>query len=306
MSISVIIPARNSLVDTQTSVRSVIDACDELRLACQLILIDDCSEESEALVPFFRSLRLSPPHRLVRVRTHTREHYTGVFTLGLCLAEEERIFFISNDMFVTASFMKTLLAVCALSDKIGIVRGVSAYTDSHPEHVLAPPMAITDGRQVREFSRAIAEMYGLQFVDDPVLSGDAILIRRSLVDRIGVLDTRFFGYFGDVDYGMRALLAGFRLVCAKGAWVHHKGGGHLRREAEAKGLDLAAVVQSERMRLVTQAFEAFRDKWGFTSPSQFPGHMRFDLAGIAQRGRDRIPLSQAPPANWRTSFSPLS
>ena len=33
-----------------------------------------------------------------------------------------------------------------------------------------------------------------------------------------------FGYFGDIDYGVRAHLAGFKLVCAKGAWLFHETG----------------------------------------------------------------------------------
>jgi hypothetical protein len=204
-------------------------------------------------------------------------------------------------MRMTAPVLSTLLAVSALSDSIGIVRGTSTATDSHPEHALMPPVTLTDIRQVREFSRAIAQLRGLEHVTDHVLSGDAVLIKRSVIEKIGVLDTRFFGYFGDVDYGMRAQLAGFRLTCAKGAWLYHSGGGHLRREARVKQVDLS-VVHADRMRLVANAFAVFREKWGFALPTQFPGHMRFDLAGIAEGGRQRVACLQPPPENWRELF----
>ena len=112
------------------------------------------------------------------------------------------------------------------------MRGTSNFTDSHPEHQVVPADYPKDHDAVMEFSRKRAEMFGSQCVEDEFLSGDAILLKRSVIEKIGLLDLRFFGYFGDIDYGMRAQLAGFKLVCAKGAWLHHEGSGHVQREAE--------------------------------------------------------------------------
>jgi 2,4-dienoyl-CoA reductase-like NADH-dependent reductase (Old Yellow Enzyme family) len=49
-----------------------------------------------------------------------------------------------------------------------------------------------------------------------------------------VPDLRFFGYFGDVGFGLRAHLAGFKLVCAKGAWLWHRRAGHVMADAIKK------------------------------------------------------------------------
>jgi GT2 family glycosyltransferase len=42
-----------------------------------------------------------------------------------------------------------------------------------------------------------------------VLTGTAVLIRRALLERIGLLDDRFSAYWEDTDYGLRSLRAGF-------------------------------------------------------------------------------------------------
>jgi hypothetical protein len=115
------------------------------------------------------------------------------------------------------------------------------------------------------------------------------------VERIGVLDLRFFGYFGDVDYGMRAQLAGFKLACAKGAWLFHVGGGHVKREAEKDGT-LDDRVR-ERMALVETAYQAFRQKWDIAAPESYPANPKqIPLRAIAEAARDRIPLRYELPA----------
>jgi len=94
--------------------------------------------------------------------------------------------------------------------------------------------------------------------------------RRSLVERIGVMDLRFFGYFGDIDYGMRAHLAGFKLVCAKGAWLFHEGSGHVKREMAVQALTLDEA-RDRRMAMVETGYQEFRKKWKLAKPEVWAG-----------------------------------
>src|SRR5262249_4549354 len=157
---------------------------------------------------------------------------------------------------MTPSFLTVLIAVSALRPDIGVVRGTSNYVDSHPEHIVAAPGDLRNYKDVENFSRTVFERNGLALTEDRELSGDAVLIKRSVIERIGVMDLRFFGYFGDIDYGMRAHAAGFRLACAKGAWLFHKGAGHIK--ADTAGTNAAFA---RRMEWVEQAYQAFREKW---------------------------------------------
>lgn len=52
--------------------------------------------------------------------------------------------------------------------------------------------------------------------------GASCLVLRSLVERVGMYDERFFQFYEDVEYGLRARRAGFRLNWAPGAVVRHK------------------------------------------------------------------------------------
>ncbi len=59
--------------------------------------------------------------------------------------------------------------------------------------------------------------------DTDYAPGCAVLIKSSVVDRIGLLDPAFFAYFEDTDWSYRARRAGYRIVAVPEACVHHKG-----------------------------------------------------------------------------------
>ncbi|MGA2767358.1 MAG: glycosyltransferase family 2 protein [Candidatus Bathyarchaeia archaeon] len=54
-------------------------------------------------------------------------------------------------------------------------------------------------------------------------SGAALMIRRSLIDEIGLFDSSYFFYHDDADLSWRARLAGFKIVSVPSSIVYHKG-----------------------------------------------------------------------------------
>ena len=53
--------------------------------------------------------------------------------------------------------------------------------------------------------------------------GAAFIIRKSIVDRIGLFDSKYFFYHDDCDLGWRVRLAGFKVVLSPLSIVYHKG-----------------------------------------------------------------------------------
>jgi GT2 family glycosyltransferase len=113
----------------------------------------------------------------------------------------------------------------------------------------APPRSIDD---VFAFSAEIRRQFGAQWVDWPALIADAVLIKRELIDRIGVFDAEFPGFMADIDYGLRAQRAGYANVIALGAWLHHAGGG-TRAKNEQQAAELTATLAA--------AYARFKQKW---------------------------------------------
>lgn len=288
--LSIIVPARNHPALTQSCLGSILHSLNRLNLNAEFILIDDASDPEERIVDIFREHRANAiGHACKIARTKTWQHYTGVFSLGLSLATRDVILFISNDMFMTSSFIEALLLVSSLSRDFGVVRGTSNHADSHPEHTVPSPVALTNYAEIDAFSRKMFTTNGAKFTEDRLLSGDAVLIKRAAIERIGVLDLRFFGFFSDIDYGMRLHLAGMKLVCAKGAWLFHEGAGHVKREM-AKQDTSWDERNAARMKLVERAYQEFRKKWNVQQPEHFAGVRSIRYFEIARAAAGRVPL----------------
>ncbi len=88
-------------------------------------------------------------------------------------------------------------------------------------------------------------------VDVNRLVGFCLLIKREVIDAIGVLDERFgIGCYDDDDFCLRAVAAGFRAVIAGDAFVHHFGS----RTFAGSGVDFVALLR--------QNYARFLEKWG--------------------------------------------
>ena len=59
-------------------------------------------------------------------------------------------------------------------------------------------------------------------IDGRYVSGCAMLVRRDVFDRVGLIDERFFMYYEDADFCLRASEAGFRSEVVPEAVLYHK------------------------------------------------------------------------------------
>jgi N-acetylglucosaminyl-diphospho-decaprenol L-rhamnosyltransferase len=83
--------------------------------------------------------------------------------------------------------------------------------------------------------------------------GSFFLIRGSLLAQIGFLDTRFFMYYEEVDYCLRARQAGYRVFFEPDACVRHLGGG-------SSGMVRIPTIR-RKMRSMHQYFQKHRGRW---------------------------------------------
>lgn len=59
--------------------------------------------------------------------------------------------------------------------------------------------------------------------DMPYVTGTALLVKRAVLEKVGLMDEDYFCYFDDFDWGLKAREAGYRLLLEPRAVVHHKG-----------------------------------------------------------------------------------
>jgi GT2 family glycosyltransferase len=149
------------------------------------------------------------------------------------------ILLLNNDTTVDPAFLDEMLRAMLASDHIGIT-GPKIYYSSPPDRIWFA------GGEISMW-RGTARHIGIRDTDRgqhdtardvDYVSGCALLARREVFERVGLLDTSYRAYFEDADFCLRASRAGFRVRYIPTAKVWHRisssTGGQLSRRKIAR------------------------------------------------------------------------
>lgn len=78
------------------------------------------------------------------------------------------------------------------------------------------------------------------------LTGCSLLIKRSVLEKVGLLDEDFFLYWEDVDYSLRARKAGFRMKVIPESIVHHFESSNKLNKSKVYWLVLSGLIFFEK------------------------------------------------------------
>jgi GT2 family glycosyltransferase len=132
----------------------------------------------------------------------------------------EYVWFLNNDTTVDPDALRAMVDRAEADPKVGAV-GSAIYSTAEPELLQAWGGGYVNfwlGRS-RHFVGPVRDEQ-IQF-----LTGASLLLRRSAVESLGLLDEGFFMYWEDADYCFRLRRAGWRLAVAGDSRVWHKGHG---------------------------------------------------------------------------------
>jgi GT2 family glycosyltransferase/tetratricopeptide (TPR) repeat protein len=248
---SIIILCCNQLDCTKLCLESVLK---HTRPPYELVIVDNAStDDTPAFLTELRG-RSGPVHVEV-IRNETNVGYPAGCNQALVRARGSYLVMLNNDTVVTPGWLETLVQR-SLTDwpAVGLVGPVTNYA---PE-----PQGIRAGYQeldgLEEFAARRQKEFQGRSLPVRRLTGFCLLLRREVLDRIGVFDERFGnGFFDDDDLGLRAQEAGFRMLVALDVYVHHFGS----KTFQGLGIDT-------RDQLVKN-FEVFRAKWGIDATAGY-------------------------------------
>ncbi len=180
--------------------------------------------------------------------------------------EADYIFLLNNDTVVNAALLDELVAVAEADPQIGLVGPKIYYYDQSDK------LWYAGARE--QWLRRIPATVGLDELDqgqyDQVretafIYGTAMLIRRRVLENIGLFDERFFAYHEDADFCMRARQAGYRCVYNPRGVLWHKVSAatrdipHVQDYLRAKGRILFFVKHLNGIRLpLVLLYELYR------------------------------------------------
>lgn len=225
MLISVVIPVYNGAEVIGHCLNSVIHSKspDQIEIIC----VDDCSGDNSYDI----ILREFPTVKLFR-NDHNK-NYTATVNRGIKASSGEFLLFLNQDTVIATDTIRVLSEKLSGHEEVGII---------------APKLVNPDGsvqNSVRRFPTHADVIYhhlGLNhfFPDNPVFNVwknsafdynleqricqpafSAVMLRRSLINSIGLLDQSFPLFFNDVDYCRRTAGSGWKILYTPDTTVEH-------------------------------------------------------------------------------------
>lgn len=221
--VDVVVPVYNAPDDLARCVDSVLT---HTRTAYRLVLIDDASPHP-AIRAYFEKLRArSLPHVLL-LANETNLGFTGTANRGMLLGKDRGadVVLLNSDTAVTAGWLEALVRCAASDPTIGTVTPFSNNAELCSFPRLCEDHPWRDGDDPEPVRAALARAAVPSYPELPTGVGFCFLIRRALIEDIGIFDPAFgLGYGEENEFCMRAIAAGWRNVLADDAFVLHFGG----------------------------------------------------------------------------------
>lgn len=234
---SIIMLTRDRIELTKKCVESIIRHTD---VPYEWVFVDNGS--TDGTVEYLKSI-----DRAKVIVNEENKGFAAGCNQGIAVAEGKYYLLINNDTVVTEGWLRHLHEWLQKDPSIGIVGPVSNF--------VAPIQRVDDAvyktqEEMDNYARSRSVIYQGRGFYPHRLIGLCLLFPKEVVDKIGVLDERFFpGNYEDDDFCIRARIAGYKLWVAQNVFIHHEGHGTFGgRDMKYKLLSLENA-------------ERFRKKW---------------------------------------------
>lgn len=216
--VCVLILNRNRRDDTLACLASLLPSAYSNLLVC---LLDNASSDGSAA-----AVRAAYPQTVHVIETGGNRGYAGGNNVGIAWAREQGadyVLLLNEDTIVDPAFIGELITTAEARPQVGFL-GPLVYHHDEPQIIQsAGGMVAPDWRTYHRGQNELDAGQYTQPYEADWVSGCAICMRMSVVDRIGMLDPEFFIYSEEVDWCLRAGRAGFRGLVVPASRIWHKG-----------------------------------------------------------------------------------
>lgn len=237
---SIIILTYNKLEYTKECIKSIRRNSNENHY--EIIVVDNCSNDGT-------KEWLKDQKDILTICNDKNFGFPKGCNQGIEVAKGDNVLLLNNDTVVTKNWLENLTKCLYSSEKIGAVGPVS---NSCP-YYQSIETKYNSLDQMKKFAINYNESNPSKWEERLKLIGFCMLIKREVIEKIGLLDERFTpGNYEDDDYSIRIGEAGYKLMLCNDIFIHHYGGTSFKEN-------------NKFSRLLMENEAKFKRKWGFTS-----------------------------------------
>jgi GT2 family glycosyltransferase/glycosyltransferase involved in cell wall biosynthesis/SAM-dependent methyltransferase len=220
-SVDIIICVHNALEDVRRCLVSLLEYTTQ---TYRLILVDDGSNElTEKYL-----LEFADSHHALLLRSEKATGYTYAANRGMRSSSAEFLVLLNSDTILTPEWLDRFVSCIQSDPKVGIVGPLSntASWQSVPKIEETGDWAsnpLPEGLSPARMAQLIASNSARLYMEMPLLNGFCLMIRRKLLDEVGLFDEDSFGqgYGEEDDLVLRARNLGWKMALADDVYIYH-------------------------------------------------------------------------------------
>lgn len=186
----------------------------------KIVVVDNASEDStsEAVRQLYSSVHV--------IKNTHNFRFAGGNNIGIEFALENNadyILLLNNDTIADKNFLSYLIESIEKDKTVGMA-GPKIYFHSDPKRIWYA------GGKINWWSGSVSHL-GVREIDNgkfeklrytDYVTGCALLVKRKVVEKIGMLDESYFIYGEDADWSLRTVRSGYKLLFVPQAILWHK------------------------------------------------------------------------------------
>lgn len=218
----------------------------------ETIIIDNCSSDTTCQIveDNFPMVRL--------IRSQDNLGFAKGNNLGFSLATGKYIMLLNPDAFLNYGSPEKLLLYMEKNPDAQVIGANLRNPDGSPA---VSYNYTSSGAYLASFYKFLKPFFkkpplykgndmNLDLYQVETISGAFMLIRSSLIKKIGLFDERFFAYFEETDFCHRARKHGFNILYANDFWITHIGGASFTQVSEQQ----EKIINQSRWRFIKKNY----------------------------------------------------
>lgn len=276
---SIIIVTYNSLSDIKLCFDSITA---NTALPYEIIVVDNASTDGSQ--ELLKSLTV---RKIILNKSNIG--FSKACNQGIIEARGEYIVLLNPDTVVTQGWDINMVA--HFQDKTGAVGPVSNYVAGLQKYENYIKENLSGEINVYELASKVYNWNKCKGIETKLLIGFCLMIKREVIDDVGMLDEDLFLGNEDLEYSLRLRNKGYRLIVATDTFIYHKGQSSFNSEPETKTkslvLESAGILHRKLVKLYGEdKVPSSTELWGceiFGLDSK--GYIKNDPSSLLSKGQ---------------------